>query len=191
MIAGALADLKILVVENDLTMRKFLRAVLSPPIGAFAEYAEVTNGAEALQMLDVYTPDVVISNWGSKPVSGIDLLRRIREGAAGNSSFLPFIMLTNRDAAHWRAEARDAGLTKYLLKPALTQDLFQAIADVTQDFKPFVRSEGYFGPDRRNRDTLHSGPERRFRAPEYISQTNNEQLIQPAFTPPASSATSR
>ncbi len=191
MIAGAFADLKILVVENDLTMRKFLRTVLSPPTGGFAEYAEVANGAEALQMLDAYIPDVVISNWGSGPVSGIDLLRRIREGTVGNSSFLPFIMLTNRDDARWRTEARDAGVTKYLLKPALTQDLFRAIADVTQDFKPFVRSEGYFGPDRRNRNTIHSGPERRFRAPEYIFQTNGDPLTQPALTPPVFSAKAR
>ncbi len=191
MIAGALTDLKILVVENDLGMRKFLRAVLSASAGGIAEYAEVTNGEEALRVLDVYTPDIVVSNWGSGPVSGIDLLRRIREGAAGDSAFLPFIMLTTRDDAHWRAEARDAGVSKYLLKPAPMQKLLQAIADVTQDLKPFVRSEGYFGPDRRNRDTTLSGPERRFRAPEYIFQTNGDPLIRPAFTPPASSSTSR
>ena len=113
--------------------------------------------------------------------SGIDLLRRIREGVAGNSAFLPLIMLTIQDDTRCRAEARDAGVTKYLLKPALTQDLFQAIADVTQDLKPFVRSEGYFGPDRRNRATIHFGPERRFPAPEYILPTDGDALIQPAF----------
>ncbi len=180
-IAGALTDLKILVVEDDLSMRKFLRAVLSESAGGVAEYAEVANGAEALRTLDAYTPDVIFSNWGSKPVSGVDLLRHIRTGTAGTTSFLPFIMLTDRDDAHWRAEARNAGVSKYLLKPALTQDLFQAIAEVTRDFKPFVRSEGYFGPDRRNRDTIHSGPDRRFRAPQYISQTNGDPLVQSAF----------
>ncbi len=180
-VAGALTDLKILVVESDPSMRKFLRAVLSPPAGGIADYAEVANGAEALRKLDAYTPDVIFSNWGSKPVSGVDLLRRIREGTAGTTSFLAFIMLTNRDDAHWRAEARDARVSKYLLKPALSEDLFQAIADVTQDFNSFVRCEGYFGPDRRHRDTLYSGPERRFRAPEFISRTNGEPLVQSAF----------
>lgn len=181
MSAGAFTDLKILVVENDPSMRKFLCTVLSASAGGGAEYAEVTSSAEALQMLDVYAPDVVVSNWGSGPVSGIDLLRRIREGTAGKSAFLPFIMLTDKDDTHCKAEARDAGVSKYLLKPALMKDLFQAIADVTQDFKPFIRSEGYFGPDRRNRDTIHSGDERRIRTPEYISQTNSDPLIQPAF----------
>ena len=180
MIACTFTGLKILIVENDPGMRKFLRAVLSASAGGIAEYAEATNSAEALQLLDVYTPDVVVSNWGSGPVCGIDLLRRIREGATGNSSFLPFIMLTNRDDAHWRSEARDAGVSKYLLKPAMTQDLYHAIGDVTKEIKPFVRSEGYFGPDRRNRKNIISGPERRIREPEYISQTDGDPLIQPA-----------
>jgi len=180
-IAGTLPDLKILIVENDPGMRKFLRTVLSAPAGGIAEYAEAAYGTEALRMLDVYAPDVVVSNWGSKPVSGIDLLRRIREGATGNSSFLPFIMLTSRDDTHGRAEARDAGVSKYLLKPALIQDLLQAIVDVTQNFKPFVRSEGYFGPDRRNRKNIYSGDERRFRTPEWIPQSDGIPLIQPAF----------
>jgi len=181
MIASAFTGLEILVIENDPSMRKFLRVMLLASTKEIAEYAEASNGEESLQLLGAYSPDVIISSWSSEPVSGIDLLRHVRNDASGNSKFTPFIMLTSRDDSRWRTEARDAGVSKYLVKPVLVQDLFQAITDVTREVRPFVRAEGFFGPDRRHRDNLLSGPERRVREPELIPPTDGEPLTQPAF----------
>jgi DNA-binding response OmpR family regulator len=58
--------------------------------------------------------------------------------------------------------ARDAGVTEFLAKPITSQNILLRIAEIVDRPRPFVRCDGYFGPDRRRRrDDSHTGPWRR------------------------------
>jgi DNA-binding response OmpR family regulator len=58
--------------------------------------------------------------------------------------------------------ARDAGVTEFLAKPVTAHNLFSRIAEIVERPRPFVRCEGYFGPDRRRRQIEdYTGPWRR------------------------------
>ena len=155
-------------------MRSFLRAVLSVSTGGAMEYAEAGDGEEALKILGAFQPDVILSDWIMAPVDGLELLKRLRKGNTGISSFTPFIMVTSRSDGPWRAEARDAGVTEYLEKPVSVTDLYQGIKDVIENFKPFVRNRDYFGPDRRNGKKPYFGDDRRTSAPVYVSPGEDE-----------------
>lgn len=45
-------------------------------------------------------------------------------------------------------EARDAGVSEMLVKPISAKGLYQRIAKVVLNPRPFIRTESYFGPDR-------------------------------------------
>ena len=49
--------------------------------------------------------------------------------------------------------ARDAGVTEFLAKPITTQNLLTRLIEVVERPRPFIRCEGYFGPDRRRHKT--------------------------------------
>ena len=59
-------------------------------------------------------------------------------------------------------EARDAGVSEFLVKPLTMQSIKQRVDATIKNPKKFVRSPTYFGPDRRRRiDPKYKGPERR------------------------------
>lgn len=169
-----MVNIKILVVEDDPHMRSFLRAVLSESTNGAMEYAEAGNGEEALKILSAFKPDVILSDWIMAPVDGLELLKRLRKGITGISSFTPFIMVTSRNDGPWQAKARDAGVTEYLEKPVSVTDLLRGIKDAIENFKPFVRNRDYFGPDRRNGKKPYSGDDRRTSPPVFVSPTEDE-----------------
>jgi len=58
--------------------------------------------------------------------------------------------------------ARDAGVTEFCAKPVTAAEMIRKVAAVIDHPRHFVRSETYFGPDRRRRqDPNFSGQERR------------------------------
>ncbi len=156
-------SLKILVVEDDKSMRSFLRAVLGDRDAG--KYAEAKNGEEALKVLKAFTPDVVISAWIMAPMDGIELLRHFRKGAGGVSPFVPFIMVSSRGDKHWRDLAADAGVTEFFEKPVSARDLYLAISNATKDPRPFVQNPDFFGPDRRRHRSDYDGTQKRVSPP--------------------------
>lgn len=59
-------------------------------------------------------------------------------------------------------EARDSGIDEYLAKPFSARALAERIDAVVNNRRPFVKSPGYAGPDRRRKvDPRFMGPWRR------------------------------
>jgi DNA-binding response OmpR family regulator len=59
-------------------------------------------------------------------------------------------------------EARDAGVTEFVAKPLSARTLLNRLNAVIYQPRAFVRTQTYFGPDRRRRvDPMHQGPWRR------------------------------
>jgi two-component system, chemotaxis family, chemotaxis protein CheY len=53
---------------------------------------------------------------------------------------------SNRDLVN---QARDAGVTEFMVKPVTAKSLFDRIVSIIDRPRPFVRTKGFFGPDRR------------------------------------------
>ena len=64
---------------------------------------------------------------------------------------------TPSDAGHTEAHrityARDIGATEFLCKPISAKSLYSRIISIIENERQFVRSEDFFGPDRRRRAT--------------------------------------
>jgi len=98
--------LRILVVDDELEIRRFLRASL----GAHGNTIfEASCGQDALRMALDHRPDLTILDLGLPDVDGVEVTRRIREW-----SRMPIIILSVRNQEQDKIEALDAGADDYL-----------------------------------------------------------------------------
>ena len=59
-------------------------------------------------------------------------------------------------------EARNAGVNEFLAKPLTARGVVERINQIVEHPRPYVKTEAYFGPDRRRRsDPNFQGPFRR------------------------------
>ena len=103
------------------------------------------------------------------PLDGISFTRRVRNDPSSANQFTPVILMTGFTEKRRVMEARDAGITEFLVKPFNARDLYRRMAQIIEKPRQFVRSEDFFGPDRRRKsDKDYSGERRRgedFRVP--------------------------
>lgn len=143
--AYELGRLKVLLVEDDHSMRYLVRDVLK----AFGvgEVETATDGAAAYDILQRYAADIVIADWVMAPMNGLDFLRKVRMSEDSPNPFVPMIMLTGHTQRHRVMACRAAGVTSYMAKPIAPEALYNRIVSVIEDKRPFVRTDTYFGPD--------------------------------------------
>ena len=91
----------------------------------------VASAREALQLLEVDRPDVLVSDIGLPDEDGYSLIRRIRQREAEHGGLLPAIALTGYARADDRTRALAAGFQAHVAKPLEPAELIAAIADVT------------------------------------------------------------
>lgn len=106
---------RVLVVDDEAPIRRYLRAALSAQ--GFTVY-ESALGEEALQAMLSHRPDMIILDLGLPDIDGIEVTRRLREW-----SQTPIIILSVREAEQDKIAALDAGADDYLTKPFGTGEL--------------------------------------------------------------------
>jgi two-component system, OmpR family, KDP operon response regulator KdpE len=100
---------KVLVVDDERSIRKFLRASL---ISHGFDVYEAETGKMALMQAANLLPDVLILDLGLPDIDGIDVTRQLREWSQA-----PIIILSVRDQEREKIRALDAGADDYLTKP--------------------------------------------------------------------------
>jgi len=99
----------LLLVEDDPQIQRFLVAALE----AHAyELLIASTGAEGLKLAATRQPDILIVDLGLPDMSGLDVIRRLREWFAR-----PIIVLSAREQEGDKVIALDAGADDYVTKP--------------------------------------------------------------------------
>lgn len=117
-----LFGLKVLVVDDEIAIRRFLRVALN---GQGFIVSEASNGEIALQAITINRPDIVILDLGLPDIDGIEVTRRTREW-----SKVPIIILSVREQENDKISALDAGADDYLTKPFGMGELLARIRTV-------------------------------------------------------------
>jgi CheY-like chemotaxis protein len=152
--------LRFLVIDDNAHMRRIIRTLLHG-FGA-REVFEAEDGAAGLDSFTHYVPDIVITDWAMPIFDGLELTQMIRQPGANANPYVPIIMLTGYTEKTRVTAARDAGVTEFLAKPISAKALYQRIANVVANPRPFIKTKHYFGPDRRrSNNSSYVGPERR------------------------------
>jgi two-component system, chemotaxis family, chemotaxis protein CheY len=151
--------LRFIVIEDNVFMRRLIRALLHG-FGAREVY-EAEDGASGLDAFLNYQPDIVITDWEMPILDGLEVTKMIRQ-PDGSNPYVPIIMITAHSEKKRVMEARDAGVTEFLVKPISAKALQQRILSVVMSPRPFIKSKNYFGPDRRRTEMGNfTGRERR------------------------------
>ncbi len=123
-------NMKILVVDDYKTMLRILTNLLEQ-LG-FNNILTAENGQEALQKLHNEDVDFVISDWNMEPMTGMELLREIRE--SDKLKNLPFIMVSAENKTEIIFAAKQAGVSNYIMKLFNTETLQKKMASVLGPF---------------------------------------------------------
>jgi len=157
---SALQSLNILLVDDNQHMRSIASAILNS--AGIRHIREVSDGAKALDALREHPIDLVIVDFNMSPMDGVQFTRMVRTGPDSANPYLPIIMMTGHSEKHRVTEARDAGVNEFVVKPITAKAVFDRIQAVILRPRAFVRTDGYFGPDRRRTNAAdYKGPRRR------------------------------
>ncbi len=155
-----LDGLRILLVDDNQHMRVLLTEILRA-VGV-QHIIDAGDGAEGLQLMRAHNIDIVITDLAMEPLDGIDFVRLLRNSADSPNQMVPVIMITGHSTLRRIQEARDAGVNEFLAKPITARGVIDRLRLIIDHGRQFVRSEDYFGPDRRRRnDPNYPGPGRR------------------------------
>lgn len=102
--------MRLLVIEDDATLRETLAAKLAD--SGFA-VEQAADGKEGLYFALEYPIDLAIVDLGLPGMSGLDIIRRVRE----QGKTYPILILTARDRWEDKVDGLDAGADDYVVKP--------------------------------------------------------------------------
>ncbi|HRE43609.1 MAG TPA: response regulator [Terricaulis sp.] len=153
--------LRIMVVEDRQFQRRLIAETLRAVRDLSFEYAE--SAEDCLLMLASTQPDMLVTDWDIEGGKGLDLVRRIRRGEAGDEArSTPIVMVTTRNTEQAVRQARNAGVDEFVLRPFSTSILTRRAKEVRDHKRDFIESVHYLGPCRRRRNDEHYiGPKRR------------------------------
>lgn len=114
------ASLRILVIDDEPAIRRFLRTSLS---AQGYDVLEAEDGETGLALLQRNAIDLIVLDLGLPGIGGLDVLKKLREG--GNA--IPVIVLSSRDDETGKVTALDIGADDYVTKPFGMDELLARI----------------------------------------------------------------
>lgn len=139
---------RILVVEDDAPIRRFLRIALGS--GGY-DVAEAERGRQGIEMAATSAPDCVVLDLGLPDMDGKAVIAAIREW-----SRVPILVLSVRDQETEKIAALDAGADDYVTKPFSVGELLARLrallrARLDRAAEPALRVLGALAVDLANR----------------------------------------
>ncbi len=105
-----LKELKILFVEDEINIAKFIKDALSD---YFFSFTIATNGEEGLKKFKKINPDIVITDIMMPKLDGLEMTKKIKN----INENIPIVVISAFSDKEKLLKAIDLGITKYFIKP--------------------------------------------------------------------------
>lgn len=131
-----MSDVKVIVVDDHKMIRDGIKSMLLSQKG-YKIIGEASNGVEALSLLKLEQPDLVIMDINMPEMSGVECTSKIKEQYPD----VKVLALTMHDEESYLAKMMDAGAVGYILKDLGKDELLKAltaIADGKHYFSPEI-----------------------------------------------------
>lgn len=126
----SLDGIKVLAVDDEMDARHLLKVVLEE---CGAEVRTCGSVDEALNTLEHYEPDILISDIGMPEEDGYSLIKRVRAMESENIRRVPAVALTAFARTEDRLQALSAGYNMHVPKPVEPAELTLVIASLTKN----------------------------------------------------------
>lgn len=150
----------LLLVDDSDQVRDLITSILR--CLGIGEVLKARDGGEAIEILKTHPLDhrkpggcgidLIISDWLMSPVDGISLLRWVRQHHASPNPFIPFVMISGICDTEKITRARDLGANGFLAKPFSVDAITTRLQTLLTNENIFVKSDNFFGPDRRKKN---------------------------------------
>lgn len=120
---------RVLIVDDNKEMRDYLRQLFSP----FYQVMEASDGKQAMEIVRMELPDIILSDLMMSKVDGLVLCRNIKGDML--TSHVPFIILSAKNSVETRLECWDAGVDLFEEKPFNSQLLLTKVANLLRSRK--------------------------------------------------------
>jgi len=179
-----LREFNLLLVDDY----EFMQRIIAGMLKAFGigHIVSCLNGVEARELLtitlasaqsssNIKSIDIVLTDWMMPEGSGENFIRWIRNHKKDAVRFLPIIVISAFMNEEFARKARDAGVDEIMAKPLSGEALAARILAVIDRQRFFIKSPGYFGPDRRRKNIPYVKKERRIRKAKEVI-IHNERI---------------
>jgi CheY-like chemotaxis protein len=152
-LAAKLAATKVLLVDDEMYMRKVVRTLLMS-LGVRTIY-EAADGPSGLEITRNMKPDIIIVDWQMPGLDGAGFVRMVRSPDTFPLPDIPIIMLTGHGERSRVVEAAQIGVNEFLLKPVSSKSLHSRMASILTQPRRMVKSGDYYGPEPRKAGEIH------------------------------------
>lgn len=107
--------MRILIADDEPISRNVLKKALT---GWDHEVIEASDGEKAWEILSSDDgPGLALLDWVMPGISGIDIVRKVRESLSSESRYIYLILLTQKGSKEEIVSGLDAGADDYMVKP--------------------------------------------------------------------------
>ncbi|MES2776433.1 MAG: two-component regulator propeller domain-containing protein [Bacteroidota bacterium] len=145
----------VLIVDDNKELRTFLKESLQHQY----QIIEAADGFEGIAMAKEHYPDIIISDVMMPGMDGIEFCKRIKEDI--ETSHIPFVMLTAKDALESRIEGTASGADFYFSKP-LSMELLNLTLRNTLQQKQKLKDHYFTDQHADAKDLVHSTKDKAF-----------------------------
>ncbi|MBI3480753.1 MAG: response regulator [Nitrosomonadales bacterium] len=119
--------LQVLVVDDSLSARRSLVQVMKD---AGYEVRTANDGLDAVNILEKFVPDIILSDMEMPRMNGLELTANVRH--AEHTKHVPVIMITSRSTEKHRQMSASAGVNAHIVKPFSDAELLQHVVRLTK-----------------------------------------------------------
>lgn len=123
--------LKIVVVEDEYTIRNGLCQLIPRLKKSFCIVGSAENGYEGMQLIRRLNPDVAICDIRMKKTNGLDMIEELRS----TNTKCRFIILSGYSEFTYAQTAIHLGVYGYLLKPVIPEELTELLCRAEEELE--------------------------------------------------------
>ncbi|HEY5583362.1 MAG TPA: response regulator [Ruminiclostridium sp.] len=127
---------KVLLVDDEPMALELLKYVMDWDKFGFSVCGTCWNGKEAVDAIDKYEPDIIITDIKMPVMDGLDLIRYAREHGKGN---IKFIVVSGYGEFEYARKAMKYDVRFYLQKPILREEIYEIIIEVKKQLDEMCR----------------------------------------------------
>lgn len=129
-----MSAIRVMIADDHSLIREGLRQLLEFD-GSIEVVGEAANGAECLEKLNKYDPEVLLLDINMPVMNGIEVLKKMKK----NQSTVKVLILTVHNELEYLMNAVDIGVEGYIMKDSESSELKKAIRAV-RDGENYIQS---------------------------------------------------
>jgi two-component system chemotaxis response regulator CheY len=122
--------MNILIVDDSVALRKILQRVIRNAGIEIGQIQEAGDGRAALECLETFKPDLVLSDINMPTMDGLEFLKKLRSNAGFKD--LPVIMISTEASRERVMESIELGARNFIRKPFTEDDIREKFRFLTE-----------------------------------------------------------